>query len=188
MEKHNIRQIAALTERLGRLLGTDAHATGLLPVHWETLRYLDRANRFSRNSTALTAFLGSTKGTVSQTIKALEGKGLVSNKADAKDRRRNRISLTAKGKRLLKDDPIRELEDAAAALPASIRTSLAYGLQQLLSKRLDAQGRHPFGQCRECVYFAPEHESGDPHFCTLLRETLAEADAEAICYEQVARP
>ena len=59
--------VAALIERLGRLTTTEAHAEGLLPVQWEVLRYLDRANRYSRTAVALTAYLGITKGTVSQT-------------------------------------------------------------------------------------------------------------------------
>ena len=52
-------RIAALIERIGRLLSTDAHAGGLLPVQWEALRY--RANRFSRTPAALTAYLGLTR-------------------------------------------------------------------------------------------------------------------------------
>ena len=40
--------IAALIERIGRLLSADAHAARLAPVQWEALRYLGRANRFSR--------------------------------------------------------------------------------------------------------------------------------------------
>ena len=51
-------RIAALIERIGRLLTADSHASGLLPVQWEVLRYLRRANRFSRTLAALTAYLG----------------------------------------------------------------------------------------------------------------------------------
>lgn len=187
MEKNDARNITALIERLGRLLGNDAHTSGLLPVHWETLRYLDRANRFSCNSTALTAYLGSTKGTVSQTIKALERKGLLNNKPDAKDRRRNQLSLTAKGRRLLSEDPVIEWQQSALELPAPVRASLATGLQMLLSKRLDANGRRPFGQCHSCVYFAAHHTDGEPHFCLLLKEKLSETESEAICHEQAGK-
>lgn len=187
MDVQDARQIAALTERLGRILGTDAHASGLLPVQWEALRYLNEANRFSKSSAALTAYLGLTKGTVSQSIKALEEKGLVANRVDPKDRRRNRLSLTAKGKRLLRKDPIGKMVEAIGALPVATRDSLAQALGKLLSSRLDAQGRQPFGQCRDCVYFAKVHEDGGPHFCMLLEEKLSKVESTAICYEQVAR-
>jgi|SRR5690554_744564 len=187
MKKYDARNITAIIERLGRLLGNDAHTTGLLPVHWETLRYLERANRFSRNSTALTAFLGSTKGTVSQTIKTLERKGLLNNQPDSRDRRRNQLSLTAKGERFLSEDPFIEWQQAVEELPESIRAPLATGLQRLLSKRLDANERRPFGQCQSCIYFAAQHEDGEPHFCLLLKETLSETDSEAICHEQTGK-
>jgi len=82
MTGNGAEHIAALIERIGRLLSTDAHAAGLLPVQWEVLRYLRRANRFSRTPAALTAYLGLTKGTVSQTLRALEGRGLVRKRVD----------------------------------------------------------------------------------------------------------
>jgi len=181
------RHTAALLERIGRLIGADANSSALLPVQWETMRYLQQANRFSRNSSALTAFLGSTKGTVSQTVKTLESKGLLRNRVDPKDRRRNQLSLTAKGKRLLGNDPMEKNIAAIAALPAPSRDALAAGLEKLLTSRLEVDGRQPFGQCRECMYFARRHEEGNPHYCLLLKEMLSATDADHICYEQVAR-
>ncbi len=184
MEKHDSKRIAALRERLGRLLGTEAHADGLLPVQWEALRYLAHANRFSRTAGALTAFLGLTKGTVSQTLKALEVKGLVSKQVDAKDRRRIRLVLTAKGQRYLRKDPLTKTVATIETLPEATRRNLSTGLESLLLARLDAQDRQPFGQCRDCVYFAHHHPDGNPHYCQLLREILVAADADAICAEQ----
>ena len=99
-------RIAALIERIGRLLSTDAHAGGLLPVQWEALRYLGRANRFSRTPAALTAYLGLTKGTVSQTVHALEARGLVTKQVDPADRRGRRLTLSPAGRTLLGRDPL----------------------------------------------------------------------------------
>ena len=42
-------------ERLGRLVQSEAHAAGLQPVQWEALRFLERANRFSRTAAAVTS-------------------------------------------------------------------------------------------------------------------------------------
>lgn len=186
-ESEAARRIAALTERIGRLVDADAHGSGLLPVHWEALRYLDRANRFSRTPAALTAYLGSTKGTVSQTLKTLEHKGLVRGTVDPDDRRRRRLALTTKGTRTLDDDPLDKLASAVRGLSASARSSLVEGLEQLLVERLTAEGRRPFGHCRDCVHFAATHPRGRPHFCRLLNERLSVADSGAICHEQVAR-
>src|SRR3546814_1620435 len=84
-------RIADLLDRLGRYLRSREHAGDLNPVQWEALRYLAQANRYSVNPSALTEFLGSTKGTVSQTLIVLESKGLISRDADPGDRRQLRL-------------------------------------------------------------------------------------------------
>lgn len=185
MPSKDSQRTAALVERLGRLIGTEGHAGGLLPVHWEALRYLQRANRFSQTSGALVAYLGLTKGTVSQTVKALESKGLLNKRGDPKDRRRVRLTLTPKATRFLKDDPLGLTVAAVADLSEPTRQHLSAGLETLLTARLAAQGRLPFGMCRDCTYYARHHKDGDPHYCLLLNEKLAEADSQAICYEQL---
>ncbi len=177
---------AALLERIGRLISVESHADGLLPVHWEVLRYLQRANRFSRTPAALTAYLGSTKGTVSQTISALEARGLVRKQTDPKDRRSKRLNVTAKGKRLLERDPLSRISGALDVFPQSRQAELNKSLRQLLSSRLEARDRHAFGQCRDCRFFSANHEDGKPHFCELLEEVLSDTEADAICAEQQA--
>ena len=68
---------ASLIDRLGRLMRSGEHAGDLNPAQWEALRYLARANRFSRTPAALAQYLGSTRGTVSQTLIALEDHGRI---------------------------------------------------------------------------------------------------------------
>ncbi len=184
MDQNSAEHIAALIERIGRLLTVEAHAHGLLPVQWEALRYVHRANRFSRTAAALTAYLGITKGTVSQTLKALQAKGLISKKTNAADRRINQLMLTPRGEALLQHDPLQQTVEALQHQDAALQSGLAVGLESLLRARLQAQQRRPFGQCRDCRYFAVDHAEGSPHFCQLLGEPLAAADAVAICHEQ----
>lgn len=186
MDQKDDEHIAALIERIGRIVHTDSHAEGLLPVQWEILRYLDRANRFSRAPAALTSYLGLTKGTVSQSLSTLEARGLVKKQVDPKDRRGRQLSLTAKGRRLLRRDPLVETVAAIESLSKETRQSVASGLQQILSGRLDSRGRQPFGQCGDCIHFAKTHDDGRPHYCKLLQEALTAEDSQAICLEQVA--
>ncbi len=180
----NSENTAGLLERIGRLVSVESHAEGLLPVHWEVLRYLQRANRFSRTPAALTAYLGSTKGTVSQTVSALEARGLVRKQTDPKDRRSKRLNVTAKGKRLLARDPLAPLGEELAGMSQAQRSDLEGSLRDLLIARLTARGRKPFGQCRGCQFFAADSDEGAPHYCTLLAEQLTAEDADAICAEQ----
>ena len=66
---------AVMLERLARLMRVAEHDGDLNPAQWEALRYLARANRFSNSPAALTRYLGATKGTISQTLMALDRKG-----------------------------------------------------------------------------------------------------------------
>ncbi len=173
-----------LIERLGRLISSEEHAAGLQPVQWAALRYIDRANRFSRTAAAVTAYLGHTKGTVSQTLQALEAKGLLRKRVDGSDRRVNRLELTPQGKRLLKKDPLSDPAWSLIGFSEKNRRAVNSGLEELLLARLDAQDRRPFGQCRDCLYFGKDHKEGRPHYCKLLETQLSDVDAAAICFEQ----
>ncbi len=75
---------------------------------------------------------------------------------------------------------IHELGDSA-------QHALNKNLESLLIRRLVEKDRQPFGQCRDCRYFARLHPEGNPHYCQLLEEKLVKADAQAICYEQLPR-
>ena len=70
-------KIANLINRLGRSIHCRQFAQGLNPAQWESLRFLARANRYSRTPSALAEYLRTTKGTASQTLKSLESKGYV---------------------------------------------------------------------------------------------------------------
>lgn len=179
--------IAVLLERLSRILQNEAHLEGLKPTQWEALRYLARANRFSRTPSGLIAYLGITKGTVSQTVNALERKGLVKKTTNAEDRRQVRIDLTAKGSRLLKRDPVGAILQTASALTAREKNDLEQSLQTLLTETLKARNGRPFGACRTCRFFKANHPEGAPHRCGLLDIKLSAEDSQKICVEQEPR-
>ncbi len=176
-------EITTLLERLSRVLQNESHAEGLKPTQWEALRYLERANRFSRTPSGLTAYLGMTKGTVSQTLNALERKDLIRKTLDKADRRQVRIDLTAKGKGLLKRDPLAAVASAVSALKTSHRSGLNSGLEALLTESLRQRGGRPFGACHTCRYHEANAPDGAPHRCSLLDVTLSADDSTLICFE-----
>ena len=69
------REAAFLIDRLERLTRGRESGGGLNPAQWEALRFLSHANRFSRTPAALADYLGSTRGTISQTLIALQLNG-----------------------------------------------------------------------------------------------------------------
>lgn len=70
----------------------------LQPVQLSALHYLARCNRYSDTPLGVTEYLGLTKGTVSQSLKVLEGRGLISKLPDARDRRSVHLRLTDAGR------------------------------------------------------------------------------------------
>lgn len=175
----------ALIDRIGRVARGLQFVDGLSPAQWESLRYVSRANRYSRNPSALAAFLGATKGTVSQTLIALEGKGYLRRVRGSPDRRAVRLDLTPAGEELLRRDPL-DLVDTAvsgALLPteaSSLVDSLARLLRDL-QKRCDING---FGICEQCALYreANAADNDDPRqLCGLTGEALESDGKWRIC-------
>ena len=176
---------AHLIERLGRVLRAGDHASGLNPAQAEALRYLARANRFSRTPAALADYLGSTRGTVSQTLMALEAKGLVERQANARDGRSVTMALTKAGAAFLASDPMRALASAIDTSDADAR--LADDLEAVLRTAIAQRGGRAFGVCQTCRHFRrAQGTHGAPHHCALLDEPLSDTDSLSICVEQAA--
>ncbi len=176
-------RVPELLSRLARLIAADGYYQGLQPVQWQALRYLAAANRFSRTPGGLTAWLGQTKGSVSQTINTLIRKGLLSRNGDESDRRVVRLALTADGEALVQDHkPV--AADILNALSEKERAIFGDLAEKCLRANLAVRGRRPFGVCRECRHF--ERSGGDVHRCKLLNVSLSTADSNLICVEQEA--
>jgi DNA-binding MarR family transcriptional regulator len=179
-------EAAHLIDRLDRLARSGEAAGDLNPAQWEALRFVARANRFSRTPAALAEYLGSTRGTVSQTLIALEQKGQVTREPSARDRRSVVLGLTSLGERTLKGDPILALaSDLAAADPAALDV-LIQTLRTALHAMITRNAGRAFGACYTCRHFRSMGGSIGrlPHHCALLDEPLSEADSRAICVEQ----
>jgi DNA-binding MarR family transcriptional regulator len=179
------RAIAWPLERLARVLRAREHEDGLTPAQREALRYLARANRFSNTPGALTRYLGATKGTISQTVMALERKGLIAKAArDAK--KSVRLTLTDKGRETLASDPWVQLEHAMDKLGGKTRRRMQRGIEALLAGEIARGDLASFGTCASCRFFHEKGRDGDaggPHLCMLFEVALSDEDAGRICIE-----
>jgi DNA-binding MarR family transcriptional regulator len=176
----------AKLERLARLLRQSGHAKGLNPVQWEALRYLARCNVLSHSPGAMAKYLGSTKGTVSQTVMALEKKGLLSKHVDAKDQRGVALHLTEAGKALLVDDDLNVVKADIAELSDKTRRRFDRALDALLEQARLRGGEPQFGTCLSCRYYR-EASSGLAAHCMKVNATVMPAETVLICVEQVSR-
>lgn len=180
-------ELLELVERLGNLIQVElrraAGEEGLQAVHLQALAYLDRANRYSNTPQALAEYLGSTKGTVSQSLLLLYRRGLIERRPDPKDGRVVRLGLSAKGKKLLRRAAA--LEKAwqmaidcqdEAAIEAAVQV-----LRQTLTDFQRQRGGRSFGVCRTCRHFLQEGAGG--FRCGLTSESLTLQDSERLCRE-----
>lgn len=176
----------AKLERLARLLRQSGHAKGLNPVQWEALRYLARCNVLSHSPGAMAKYLGSTKGTVSQTVMALEKKGFVSKQVDAKDQRGVELYLTEAGRALLADDDLNVVKADIAELSDKTRRRFDRALDALLEQARLRGGEPQFGTCLTCRYYR-EASSGLAAHCMKVNAAVTSAETSLICVEQLAR-
>ncbi|MFQ5784605.1 MAG: MarR family winged helix-turn-helix transcriptional regulator [Alphaproteobacteria bacterium] len=177
--------IGELIDRVARATRSLQFVDGLSPAQWEALRYVSRANHYSRHPSALAEFLGTTKGTVSQTLIALEGKGYLRRERGESDRRAVRLEITPAGRDLLRHDPLSHIDEAVAdVMSETDRSALAMGLGRLLRDLQRRTGANAFGVCLKCGLHIPAGANGDPdapQYCGLTGEALAGGEERCIC-------
>jgi len=178
------RVIAELILHLGRVASGDSAVGGLTPGQWAGLRYFARANRFSRTPSAYAAFHGTTRGTVSQTIKGLVEQDYLKQTRSQADGRSVRLDITDKARALVTDDPIEALVRAADALPLGVRGSFSVVLQRMLGRVTSEMGKPLFGTCEACAYFEGDGfcQKGQTSYkCGFLNEPLVEEELGELC-------
>jgi DNA-binding MarR family transcriptional regulator len=182
--------VAELVEQLGHCACSEAFSAGLNPAQWSALRYFQRANRFSRTVSAFAQYHGTTRGTASQTIRALVQKNYLRRLPAKHDQRSFRLDLTEKAQQLLTTDPFCEFVSAAGALPAEQCSALARGLQAILDQVLEQRARRAFGVCTSCEHLCAAHTGGEvacAHHCRLQDEVLDHGDLGKICVDHACR-
>ncbi len=181
-----MNQLLPLLERLGALIHQsvrdDAARHGLLPIHVLVLGYLARANRYSDLPIAIAEYFGITRGTVSQSLAVLEGRGLLEREPDPRHGKRIHLRLTRAGRAALGDSWSQGLERELAALPADA-AALEDLLRSVLATLQRRSGQRAFGMCRRCAHFL--HESRRAR-CGLTGEPLATDQTTKICREWMA--
>ena len=171
-------------ERIANLMRSSVRKSGLSkglqPVQMEALHYLSRCNQYSNTPMAVAEFLGLTKGTVSQTLAVLEGDGLVTKTADARDRRVVHLKLTQEGQAALSSAiPPESLSSALEHLSRAEREAVDVALNTLWASLQKVNGVKTFGVCATCRY----HTNGGngQASCGLTQEALMAVEHYKIC-------
>jgi DNA-binding MarR family transcriptional regulator len=182
-------KIVAGLERLAHvfrlLLWDKSKVTGLSPIQIQFMIYLDTHARELRKVSTLAQEFGLTQATVSDSVRTLRLKGLITQETMPSDRRVLSLELTTAGKELLRHvSPwSSDLLDILVTLPRDHRENGLLFLMELIA------GLHKTGiisqarMCTLCQHFMPnEHpDSAQPHHCGLLDLAMGLADLKIDC-------
>ncbi len=146
-------------------------------VQLEALVYLSMANRYSDTPLGVSEYLGVTKGTASQTIKALSERGLIDKVPDEEDGRVLHCRLTPAARRIVRDAyPAPVL----SSVPEQLETETVDALKSVVAALQRANGMRSFGQCETCRMFEKMPRGGR---CGLTGEPLSITDKGLLCRE-----
>ncbi|MCU0306459.1 MAG: MarR family winged helix-turn-helix transcriptional regulator [Thermoleophilia bacterium] len=177
-----------LIERIGAVRRAARRAVaarlGLSLAQLDALEYLASCNRYSDTPAAVAAFLDTTRGTASQSLKTLERKGLVARTGDARDGRVRHLRVSDAGLALLAEVHADDVTAAVAGLGRDREDELARLLEAVLETAQRRRGGRTFGLCRTCRHL--EGAPGD-HRCGLTGEALSAADTALRCAEHSPR-
>ena len=199
------RDVLASLERLHRFMRAACHTEGLNPAQWDSLRYLSRCNQFSNSPSALSHYLGTTRGTVSQTLVSLEKRGLVRKQAGADGHRSVAVYLTEQAAIvLLAQDPLQRFASDIEGLGGKTKRKFSKGVRSLLQTEIARNGGSHFGSCTSCRHYkaadSVQDETGPAQAemaadtpagtgaseasagrCSYFKAALAAGDISAIC-------
>ncbi len=174
--------VAELLVRTATTLSSDCAHRGLREREWTSLRFLSRANRFSRNATALASFIGATRPSVTQIVKTLESKSYIVREPARQDRRRLLLNVTPLGKQTLREhDPIKHLVDVFSTIGSDDCERLGRLMRQALNRAGVASGI-----CGDCAYLT-QHGRATPgrpdtkFSCRLYRADISIEESGELC-------
>jgi MarR family transcriptional regulator, negative regulator of the multidrug operon emrRAB len=161
---------------------------GLRDREWMALRFLGRANRFSRTPSALAGFIGATRATASQIVKTLESKSFLVRKPSQEDKRSVVLHVTPQGEKCLSQhDPINHVVNAVRALENDERLKLRDSLREVLNQLDVTHHRLDASVCRDCMFLAERSPSTGKgrttaeFMCRLYRAPVSLEETELLC-------
>lgn len=180
------REAIELLGQVARILWFEGTKHGIRDREWMALRFLSRANRFSRTPSALASYVGTTRGTASFIIGELERLGYLERKRSAKDKRSVMLSVTQQGKKFLARDPVNGLVDAIAVLDDDGKIRFRDTLRHMLDQSDAAEQRHHTDVCKRCIFLREDRTASDnkttvDFTCRLFRAPIAEAEIDLLC-------
>ncbi|WP_343565411.1 MarR family winged helix-turn-helix transcriptional regulator [Kiloniella sp. b19] len=182
--RHNLEaEIRFLLNRLDRVASSNEWDDDLNPTQVTILQYLARANRLSRSPSVIADYMGTTRGTISQSLKSLAGKGLVSKVSLSTDQRTTSFELTEKGSRAAGE--YQGFQAALSAIPQERKEEFLTTLREIAGHVFRENKTKLFGICKDCTYLEIRNQK---HYCSLMNWDLLPESTEKICHKHTDRP
>lgn len=183
-------KVVAALERLSEafrvLLWQEAKQHGISPIQVQILTFLLHYPERLCTVTYLATYFNMTKATISDAIKTLEAKNLITRKGDKQDNRSHSLHLSREGKTLAKKverfaDPMLK---SVQQIPEEKQAEL---LEQLLGLIRDLNNDlviTPQRMCFNCRFY---EKKGKTHYCNLVQSNLRSGDLRVECPEFTVR-
>jgi DNA-binding MarR family transcriptional regulator len=176
-------------DRVGSMLRSErwsaTAALGLNPTQANVLAFLAGRSAEAIRVKEIAVQLGVSQPTATDSIAALERKGLVQKSVAAHDARSVGVQITSQGRKMLKAIGMSAsaTEEALAALSAPEKTELLLLLIKLI-RNLQVSGAIPVQRmCVTCGHFRPNHYSGalNPHHCAFVNAAFGDQHLRLDC-------
>ncbi len=180
-------EIGELLLQLSRGMLAEREGDRLTSAQWLALRFFSRANVFSRTLSGLAAYQATTRGTASQTIKALEHRGYLRREKSPYDGRSSILTATEKAQKRLAEDPLASIFNDIDHLSDQKQELLRNILRRLVGQLGGETRRQAVGSCRDCIFLLIRRlkaEGNNVHvnfFCKCIGLPVKECDLGLLC-------
>jgi DNA-binding MarR family transcriptional regulator len=185
---HADSRIVAALERISQvfriLLWNQSKDYSLTPIQIQVLIFLNNHSEEKRTVTYLAREFNITKATVSDTIKTLAQKELISKEYDQADTRSYIIHLTQKGLEIAQRTSLfpKELYTPIEKLNHQEKENFLLNLIGIIHHLQKAGIISLQRMCFTCAHYRPNHPQGQ-HYCNLLNIKLENKDLRIDCPE-----
>jgi len=181
-------KIVAALERISQafrvLLWQESKEFSLSPIQVQVLIFLLHHSEEKRKVSYLADEFNMTKATISDTVKTLEQKELITKEYELHDTRSYIIHLTKQGKDIANKTSLftQEIRTPIDKLNSDDKENVLLSLLGII-RHLNQSGVITIQRmCMTCVYYQPS-DKGQKHFCKLLNQQLHVKDLRIDCPE-----
>jgi DNA-binding MarR family transcriptional regulator len=182
-------KIVASLERISQafrvLLWQESKEFSLSPIQVQVLIFLLHHSEEKRKVGYLADEFNMTKATISDTVKSLEQKGLITKEPETKDTRSYIIQLTTKGTEIARKNSVftQEIRTPIDKLSMEDKENLLLSLLNII-RHLNITGVITIQRmCMTCSHY--QNTDGAQHYCKLLNQKLSTSDLRIDCPEHV---